>query len=405
MNITTDQTITPSARERPGRLLRLLRTPVGAEFVAHQARWGEMASGINLVAEIQRSGLTGRGGAAFPAARKLAALEAPPELIVGNASEGEPLSAKDSTLLRKAPHLVLDGLRALGDSLAPRARLVLVTHPRSLAAAREAIEGRPDRKRFRLLAQRDAFVAGEASAVVSMARGGQGLPTDRRYRLTSAANKRGPALLFNAESLAHIALIARFGGEWFRAAGVLTDPGTRLFTVATEHGPHRVLELPGGATLRTVLTEAGIPPNSVTAALVGGYHGQWVAPDAFDRPLTTGREPGSLAAGAGVVLALQGGACPIHVTADIVSYLAGQSARQCGPCTAGLPRLSLATQALARGEQGAVNRIEQQAELVLGRGACHHPDGTVRLARSATRVFSAEVAAHQAGVCHLGSAV
>lgn len=383
---------------------RLLRARVGADLQAHHAAWGQLPAGVDLSTELHRSGLTGRGGGAFPAARKVAALEAAPRLIVGNASEGEPLSAKDGALLRDAPHLVFDGLRALGDALAPRARLVLIAHPRSVAAAEQARAARPDRARFEVRAGRDAFVAGEASAVVSQARGGRGLPTDHRYRLTSSAHKGGPVLVFNAETLAHLALIARFGGDWFREAGTAADPGTRLFTLATETGPRSVLELPGGSTPRAVLAAGGFDADSTTAALIGGYHGEWIGSEPFDLPLTTGREAGSLGAGAGVLLALQGTACPLQVTADIVAYLAAQSARQCGPCTAGLPRLSAQVQALARGVRGAAIGIAQQAELVAGRGACHHPDGTARLARSAARVFAAEASAHASGVCHLGRA-
>ncbi len=383
---------------------RLLRARGGSDVVAHHAAWGELPRGVDLAAELGRSGLTGRGGAAFPAARKVAALEERPRLIVGNASEGEPLSAKDSVLQRDTPHLVFDGLRALGDALAPRASLVLVTHPRSFAAAQQALAVRPDRGRFTLREQRDAFVAGEASAVASLARGKRGLPTDHRYRLTSRAATGGPVLLFNAETLAHIALIARFGGDWFRELGSEVDPGTRLFTVATEAGPRIVLELPGGSTLRTVLAASGLDPAATTAALIGGYHGEWVGPEALDRPLTTGKELDSLPAGAGILLALQGTACPLQVTADIVAYLASQSARQCGPCTAGLPRLSTQVQALARGERSAAARIAHQANLVAGRGACHHPDGTARLARSAAHLFAAEAAAHAAGACTLRKA-
>lgn len=383
----------------PAPVARLLRARVGIDIDAHLAAWGPLPASVGLTDQLRRSGLTGRGGAAFPTFRKIDALVAAPRMIVGNASEGEPMSAKDSALLRDAPHLVFDGLLALGNALAPRTPLVLVTHPRSVDAALQALAARTDSSRLQIREQRDAFVAGEASAVVSRARGDFGVPADHRYRLTSSARKGGPALVFNAETLANIALIARFGGDWFREAGTTTDPGTRLFTVATEHGPRLVLELPGGSTIRTALAAGGLDPGTTSAVLVGGYHGEWVLPTAFDQPLTTGREDGSLAAGAGVLLAVQGTTCPLEVTANIVQYLAAQSARQCGPCTAGLPRLDAEVQALARGVQGAAARIEQQGQLIAGRGACHHPDGTVRLARSAAHVFAAEAAAHAAGVC------
>lgn len=383
---------------------RLFHAPVGSDFAAHEAIWGEPPAGVDLIGELHRSGLTGRGGAGFPAASKVAALEAAPRMIVGNASEGEPLSAKDAALLRDAPHLVLDGLRALGDALSPRAPLVLVTHPRSFEAAASACAARPDRSRFQLREQRDAFVAGEATAAASRARGERGAPSDHRYRLTSAASRGGPVLLFNAETLAHIALISRFGSDWFRGVGTATDPGTRLFTVATETGLHGVVELPGGSTLRTVLGAGGLEPRDTTAVLVGGYHGVWMTAESLDRPLTAGREPDALAAGAGVLLAVQGSVCPLQLTADIVAYLAAESAQQCGPCTLGLPRLSHQMQAIVQGDHSAVERLEQQGQMITGRGACRHPDGTVRVARSAARAFATEVVAHAAGVCRMSNA-
>lgn len=380
---------------------RLLASPTGSDYRAHLRVWGELPPGIDLVREVEHSGLTGRGGAGFPAGRKIAALEKAPRMIVANASEGEPLSSKDSALLRDTPHLVFDGLRALGDALAPRAQLTLVTHPRSVEAAERVLGQRPDRKRFRVRAQVDAFVAGEASAVVARVHGDRAVPSDHRYRLTSAARPRGPVLLFNAETMAHIGLIARFGSAWFRQAGIAADPGTRLFTLATEAGPRAVLELPGGSTVRDVLEAGGLDPQATSAVLVGGYHGQWIGPADIALPLTTGRGDGGLSSGAGVILALQGTACPLQVTASIVEYLAAQSARQCGPCTAGLPRLSHDVHALARGDMAAAERIERRGDTIAGRGACHHPDGTVRLARSAARVFAAESAAHAAGTCTL----
>ncbi len=105
--------------------------------------------------------------------------------------------------------------------------------------------------------------------------------------------------------------------------------------------------------------------------------------------------------GAGVVVCPD--ECPVTFTARVVDYLAAQSARRCGPCLNGLPALADAVRAVADGT-GATGRVEELAALVAGRGACAHPDGTVRLVRSLLASFPVEVALHGAGRCGVPAA-
>jgi len=116
--------------------------------------------------------------------------------------------------------------------------------------------------------------------------------------------------------------------------------------------------------------------------------------------------PWGASPGAGVVIALPQSVCGLVESARIVSYLAGQSARQCGPCLNGLPAIADTLVALATGRaaghhdpESMTARLEWLSRLVDGRGACSHPDGTVRLVRSTLRVFADEVAAHLEGRC------
>jgi hypothetical protein len=102
--------------------------------------------------------------------------------------------------------------------------------------------------------------------------------------------------------------------------------------------------------------------------------------------------------GAGVLLSLDAGDCPVDLTRRVVRYLAGQSAGRCGPCFNGLPALAAAVDAVGAG-LGGTERVEELARLVVRRGACAHPDGTVRLVRSMLGTFAAEVVAHAAGAC------
>jgi NADH:ubiquinone oxidoreductase subunit F (NADH-binding) len=111
-----------------------------------------------------------------------------------------------------------------------------------------------------------------------------------------------------------------------------------------------------------------------------------------------------LALGAGVVLPLADGECPLTRTSGIVGYLAGQSAQRCGPCLNGLPALAAAVRATALGRP-ATDRMTQLAGLVERRGACAHPDGTVRLVRSLLAAYPDEVTAHADGCCTFGASL
>jgi NADH:ubiquinone oxidoreductase subunit F (NADH-binding) len=104
------------------------------------------------------------------------------------------------------------------------------------------------------------------------------------------------------------------------------------------------------------------------------------------------------ALGAGVVLSAPDGECPLELTSRVVDYLAGQSAGRCGPCFNGLPALARALGSVRDGH-GGVDRVGELSKLVERRGACAHPDGTVRLVRSLLGTFAGEVTAHGEGRC------
>ena len=137
--------------------------------------------------------------------------------------------------------------------------------------------------------------------------------------------------------------------------------------------------------------------------LAGGYHGAWLpAGQAGLPPLANAAlRPLGAAVGAGVLAALPADRCGLAETARVVRYLALESAGQCGPCFNGLPRIAGALAELAgpRPRPPALTDLERWTGLVEGRGACHHPDGTVRLVRSALRVFAAEIGQHTRGYC------
>jgi len=376
----------------------------------HLARYGPAPyrgqAGL-LIGDIEDSGLTGRGGAAFPVYRKLAIVAAARgrKVVVANGAESEPASRKDELLLRSAPNLVLDGLQLAAEA-AGATEAHLYTHhgatPEIVRALAERAAAGLDPVRVAITQAPPRFLAGQESALVNRLGGGPALPTFGPPRVTERGLHGAPTLVQNVETLAHIALIARYGPRWFRAAGTAAEPGSMLATVYSPDGNCQVIETEVGAPLNTLLSSGP----ETRAWLVGGYHGTWLP---LPRATTLTLDNGTLrnygaAVGAGVLAALPSDRCGLAEAARVVGYLAAESAGQCGPCLNGLPRIAAGLAELAGPRPGRPVRADLERwtgpqNLVQGRGACHHPDGTVRFVRSALRVFAPELSRHEKGQC------
>jgi NADH:ubiquinone oxidoreductase subunit F (NADH-binding) len=397
------------ATQRPTGTARLLAAAAADldTHARHNGRVPWLGGPRRLLPVVEASGLTGRGGAGFPTWRKLAEVaRGDRPVVVGNGSEGEPASAKDRTLLLRAPHLVLDGLQLAAECVgAEHAYLYLPAGDVTAAAQRAQAQRQGagwDLLRVELVAAPDRFVAGEASAVVAAVEGRPAVPRDKARRVSEAGVHGRPTLVQNIETLAHLALIARYGAGWFRIQGTADEPGTFLATVTGAVRAPGVYEAPYGVPLAALLRGAGGPAAPLRAVLVGGFHGAWVPAAAVGVGMSRAALGGLGAApGAGIVRALPTARCGLVEAAQIAGYLAGQSAAQCGPCVNGLPRMADTLHRLARREPdprlpGEVHRL---AGLVERRGACHHPDGTARFVRSSLATFADDVRAHLTGHC------
>lgn len=409
------------ARPAQGGLPRLLRgLDAGGGPVDHDqhlALWGPMRrpSLPSFLPALEESGLRGHGGGWFPVGAKwksVAGSRRAPVVVV-NGAESEPLSGKDALLLGRLPHLVLDGAAVAAEVLGA-ARVVVYAHQRQASVLRAAIERRRvlglDRLAPEVVAAPDVFLAGQESAAINVVNGGPPLP---RFVALSPIWRRGvdggPTLVQNAETLAHVALLARFGPRWFRQLGAPEAPGTLLLTVtaADRRSPQprlsrRVVEAALGTPLAQVVArqagDGGLA--TLSGVLLGGFGGTWLDPASAEGLTLT--EPAAQAIGAslgaGVVALLPRGCCPLAETARVVRYLESQGAGQCGPCIHGLAGLAEETERLAFGPGpagGSARRIGELCDLVEGRGACRHPDGATHLARSALYAFAEEVRHHE----------
>lgn len=441
----------------PGGLPRLLAgiTPRGALGLSeHLALHGELPTfgsrgrfrrdiDCGLIDEVERAGLVGRGGAGFPTAAKLRAvadassrspLGGGRPIVVANGAEGEPASAKDRTLLRSLPHLVIDGAHLAATAVGAREALlgVCATAPSALDAIAHALEERDSHReelaggvRFQLQAIPHRYVAGHESALVNHLSGGPALPTFTPPRPFERGVRGRPTLVCNVETLAHLALLARYGSAWFRELGTREQPGSALITLAGSVAAPGVYEIEYGSPLTALLDAADGLTARPRAVLLGGYAGTWIdggraGSDLREVALSDRHlSPFGASLGAGVVVVLSDEACPIAELARLTRWLASQSARQCGPCVFGLDTIASLFEQLAgggvedlsgrdaeaeahrgarargHGERDAVDRrLHALAGLVAGRGACSHPDGVARLVSSALEVFAQELSDH-----------
>jgi NADH:ubiquinone oxidoreductase subunit F (NADH-binding) len=415
---------------------RLLAGPPatsGAESAsAHAARLGPWRSagirGADLIDELEASGLLGRGGAGFPVGCKWRALAEPPAgpaVVVVNGAEGEPRSRKDRFLMARRPHLVLDGAMLAAEAIGAQEVIVYVgeEHTSANAALRWAIEeragwdGGPSRARHdapvRLVRAPIGYVAGEASAAVNYLNHGIALPTAPPRPSERGVDGR-PTLVQNVESLAYAALIARFGSDWYREVGQGATRGTALVSVGQTKDQPVVDEIELGSTIGEVAARSGLAgadrPAGSRAVLIGGYFGTWTR---ADRAWSMALDPRAmrtdgLTFGCGMVSFLSADGCGVEATAEVMGFMARGSARQCGPCKYGLAAIADTADSLAACRAGAAElaELERLIGLVVGRGACHHPDGAAGLMASALETFGDEFDRHvRLGRCSAESGI
>lgn len=360
-----------------------------------------------LLAEIAASELRGRGGAGFPAALKWRAVAEGRgrKTVVINAAESEPASHKDRTLFLTRPHLVIEGAlltaRAVGAS-----EVIVYTHDSAVAEvaerAREEVAGAGLRlPRWRTVIAPPGYVAGESSAAVNYINGKGAKPTLKPPHATERGVGGRPTLVQNVETLANVPGIARDGARVFRAIGSADYPGTILLTLGGAVARPGVYEVPSGVALATVLGDyGGGTPWGVQAILPGGFFGGWLGPAALRDG--TALTPASLRAagaelGSAAIVVVPHGVCGLWQAIHLLRFFAAESARQCGPCTFGIPAMAETLARLARGtaEPDDLPRLRRYAERMLPhRGACGHLDGAAHSARSALAVFAAEIETH-----------
>jgi NADH:ubiquinone oxidoreductase subunit F (NADH-binding) len=343
---------------------------------------------MSVIDQIERSGLLGRGGAAFATATKWRAVARHSRgnaVIVVNGAEGEPRSQKDRYVMTDRPELVLDGAFIAARELRAN-RVILYIGERHTAACHamlRALDRRPerDRRMVSLAIAPARYVAGAEAAAINFINEGIATPVNMPPYPFERGVGGAPTLVQNVETLVRVALLANghhAGGTLITLAGPVARPG--------------VLEVAPKTTVGEAIAAGGGMTEAPRAILIGGYFGRWMqVPDAWEMPIAHGH-----GLGCGVIGVLPVTRCPVCDVAGIMRYLASESSAQCGPCFFGLRALADACTRIATGSSKPddLTRLHRWAAEVRGRGACKHPDGAAMFLSSALDVFAREFSNH-----------
>ena len=393
----------------PGTAARVLRTTPGTEDYAEYVEGGgyqTLDDPDRLLDEVDRSGLLGRGGAAFPLAVKLrtvrdAGRRGSQTVLLANGEEGEPASVKDKWLLRNRPHLVLDGVRLAAKIVAAEQAYVYVSDPVAAETLGTALAASEFEIPITVVTVEGGYVAGEETAAVQAVNGGPAKPTDKPPRPFEQGVGGHPTLVSNVETLANLPLILRHGADAYRSVGTSASPGTFLATITGAGRPPVLYELPHGVAFTDVLVQHGVSSDDVTGVLMGGYFAGLLNSVVLDATLDheTMRRLGS-GLGCGAVAVITDD-CPVAVAASVLAYFDRENASQCGSCFNGTAAMSAVATALRDGLATAEDlvRLERWSVVLRGRGACATLDAATNVAATLLQQFPQIVARHVDGEC------
>ncbi|HUG93164.1 MAG TPA: NADH-ubiquinone oxidoreductase-F iron-sulfur binding region domain-containing protein [Planctomycetaceae bacterium] len=346
-----------------------------------------------VIEAIETAGLTGRGGAGFPTARKWRMVaEAPdgPRFVICNADESEPLTFKDRVLMESDPHAVLEGMAVCGYAVGAAEGIVYIRgeyEPQARlleAAIGQAVErgwlgGRIAGSGFSFHVHvhrgAGAYICGEETALLESLEGRRGEPRIRPPYPAAHGFRGQPTVVNNVETLATAAAILAQGAEAWRATGLPEAPGTRLFTLQGHIRRSGLVELPCGLTLRQIIDTFGggmRPGSRFQFALTGGAAGTFVSGDQLDVPLGPAARQAGIAIGSGGILVCDESVSPVAVLREALHFFEQESCGKCTPCRIGTAqaRRTLDRLLSGDGDAGDLRRLDEFARLLRNASFC-----------------------------------
>ena len=336
-----------------------------------------------IIEQVKRSGLRGRGGAGFPTWRKwqtAAEQEATPKYVACNGDEGDPGAFMDRSVLEGDPHTVLEGLAICALAIGAEEGFLYIRDEYGLAvrnvttaiadAERHGILGDDvlgSGRRLKLSVVRGggAFVCGEETALIASIEGSCGEPRPRPPFPAVKGLFGQPTVLNNVETLANIPVILKDGGDAFAAVGTEGSKGTKVFALVGKVKRTGLVEIPMGATLRHLIYDIGggiQNDRPFKAVQTGGPSGGCIPAHMLDLPVDfdTLKSHGAMM-GSGGMIVMDDRSCMVEVARYYINFLAEESCGKCTPCREGLRKmLEILTDICeGRGQEGDIQLLEQ----------------------------------------------
>lgn len=370
-----------------------------------------------IIAEVKKSGLRGRGGAGFPTAIKWESTvndPSPTKYLVCNFAEGEPGTYKDRYLISKNPYQLIEGLLIAAYVIEAKQAFIGVKEKFTVQVnrLRQAIREMEAAKIMQpgyveVVLGPDDYLFGEEKALLEVVDGRGALPRNMPpflYGVRCTPTEYNPTVVNNAESLSHLPQILSKGADWFRLRGTADTPGTMIFTLSGDVKRPGMYELPMGTTLRQLLDEVGGGPAAEYPfkAVFSGVANTVITPDIFDTPLDFGsmRAKGS-GVGSGGFIVYDARHCMVKIARMLSQFLAVSSCGQCVPCNLGC---RVITRHLNRiedgiGSQDDINAIFAECGRCTNQTRCFLPTQESKMISSIIQKFPEEFRVHLGRTC------
>jgi NADH-quinone oxidoreductase subunit F len=371
-----------------------------------------------VIEEIRKAGLRGRGGGGFPTATKWEATRSaadPVKYVVVNGDEGDPGAYMDRSLLEGNPHSVLEGLLigAYAVGAAQGYFYIRQEYPLALENARRAIAqaeekgllgdnilGSPFSFRVGIHQGAGAFVSGESSALLSAIEGHVGEPRLKYVRMSESGLRGKPTTLNNVETWANVPLIVAKGADWFSSAGTAASTGTKIFSLVGKVRNTGLVEVPMGATLRQIVFDiGGGMQNGKTfkAVQTGGPSGGCIPAQHLDAKVDfdTLAGLGSMM-GSGGMIVMDDDSCMVDVARYFVDFLKEESCGKCLPCREGISEMSSILNRIVKGQgkPDDLDFLEDIAVLLSEASLCGLGSSAANPVMSTLRYFRKEYEEH-----------
>ncbi|MCD6553147.1 MAG: NADH-quinone oxidoreductase subunit NuoF [Chloroflexi bacterium] len=382
-----------------------------------------------VIEEITRSGLRGRGGAGFPTGLKwkfTRQSKGDTKYIICNADEGDPGAYMDRSVLEGDPHTVIEGMiigaYAIGASegyiyvraeypLAIEMLTIAIQQAEEYGLLGQNILGSGMDFQIKLSMGAGAFVCGEETALMASIEGRAGEPRPRPPFPAQSGLWGQPTNINNVETWANVPVIVARGGDWYARIGTETSKGTKVFSLVGKITNNSLIEVPMGITLRQIIYGAGggiADGREFKAVQTGGPSGGCIPAELIDLPVDYEQltQAGSIM-GSGGMIVLDDRTCMVDLAKYFFTFLKGESCGKCIPCRLGINRMQkiLTDITEGRGKEGDIELLEQLAVTVKGASLCGLGQTAPNPVLTTIRYFRDEFEAHikekrcPAGVC------